>query len=247
MLAAEVRPAIAYRPFVSTDAAVADEGAVEVEFGYAGFRKDDGRTAIVAPTVVVNLGIASRLELVAEFKLVNDISGHRDEPTRFEDSAISLKWVAREGALQEHGSGLSLATELSILLPTIRGEDRPGAELVGIASGRALGWTYHLNGGPLVEPGGDRPGVIWGIILEHAIRGPLRAVAEVNGESTPGTPPDNSALVGLVWDVPAPAPLDELSFDVGIRHGISRGADEWGGTAGFTFALPWWSRRDDRR
>ena len=31
----------------------------------------------------------------------------------------------------------------------------------------------------------------------------------------------------------------ELSFDVGVRHGISRTADEWGGTAGFTVAFPW--------
>jgi len=235
--------ALAYRPFVSTDAAVADGGEVEVEFGYAGFRHSEGRTAVIAPTVIANIGLGSDLEAVAESKLVNDI-GRREgkDRTRFEDSAISLKWVAREGSLQEQGSMPSLAVELSGLLPTIRGQDRPGGELIGIASGRALGWTYHLNGGALVEPGREEPGVVWGVIAEHAVWNRLRAVAELNGETVRGKAADNSALAGVIWEIAAPAPLHELSFDMGVRHGISRAADEWGGTAGFTFAFPW-SRR----
>ncbi len=215
--------ALAYRPFVSTDAAVADRREVEIEFGYAGFRRSDGRTTIVAPTVIANIGLGRGLEAVAEFKLVNDLSrGQGRDHTRFEDSALSLKWIAREGALQEHGSAPSLAVELSALLPTIRGEGRPGSELIGIASGRALGWTYHLNGGGLVERGGDEPGILWGV-----------------GETTRRSEADDSALLGAVWDVAVPASLHELSFDVGVRHGISRTADEWGGTAGFTVAFPW--------
>ena len=237
----EPQVATAYRPFVSTDAAVAGPGAVEVEFGYAGFRQDGGRTAIIAPTIIGNVGVARDLEVVGEFKLVNEPSRERDDPTRFEDSAISLKWVARDGVLQEQGSAPSLAVELGALLPTVRGKDRPGGELVGIASGRTLGCTYHVNGGTLVEPGGDEPGAIWGVILEHAVRGALRAVVEINGETARGNAADNSALVGAVWAVAAPAPLHELSLDIGVRHGISHAADEWGATAGFTFALPWWT------
>ena len=61
----------------------------------------------------------------------------------------------------------------------------------------------------------------------------------MNGESVRGSEADNSALFGAVWDVTAPSPLHGLSFDVGVRHGISRAADEWGGTAGFTVAFPW--------
>jgi hypothetical protein len=242
-IAMRTRAALGYRPFVSTDAAVADTGEAEIELGYIGFRRRGDRSAIVAPTVIGNLGIAPDLELVAEFKLVNDL-GRRDgtDRTRFEDSAISLKWVARDGALQGHGSTPSLGVELSALLPTIRGQDRPGGELVGIASGRTLGWTYHLNGGALVEPGGAEPGVIWGLIAEHGVWGRLRAVAELNGEAVRGGEADTSALAGAIWDVPAPPPLHELSFDIGVRHGISRTADEWGGTAGVTFALPWRAR-----
>jgi hypothetical protein len=91
----------------------------------------------------------------------------------------------------------------------------------------------------LVEPGNDEPGVVWGVIVEHAIRGPVRAVAEVTGESVRDRPPDNSTLLGAVWSVQAPAPLHELSLDVGVRRGLSGAADDWGGTAGITVAFPW--------
>ena len=232
--------AFGYRPFVSTDAAVADLGEVEIELGYAGFRRDHDRTTIVAPTLIGNLGVARDLEVVGEFKLANDLSRGRDEDTtRFEDTAVSLKWVLRDGVLQEEGTAPSLAVELSALLPTLRGQDTPGGELVGLLSGRTLGWTIHLNAGAIVEPGASEPGVTWGVIVEHAIHGPLRGVAEVNGQSIRRSPADNSALVGLVWSVDAPAPLHELSFDVGVRRGLSAAADDWGGTAGVTFAFPW--------
>ena len=191
--------ALAYRPFVSTDAAVADAGEVEVELGYAGFRRDGSGTTIVAPALIANLGVTRDLEVVGEFKLVNDLGRSESrEHMRFEDSAISLKWVAREGALQEHGPAPSVAVELSVLLPTLRGEDGPGGELVGIVSARALGRT-----------------------------------------SVRGSAANSSALAGTIWSVAAPAPLHELSFDVGVRHGISGAADGWGGTAGLTFAFPW--------
>ena len=180
--------ALAYRPFFSTDAAVANAGEVEVEVGYAAFRQNGNGTTIVAPALIANLGVARALELVGEFRLVNDLDGGDREPMRFEDSAISLKWVAREGVFQERGPAPSLAVEMSVLLPTLRGEDRPGGELVGIASARALGWTYHLNGGPLVEPGGDDLGAVWGVILEHGLTDSLRAVAEVNGRACGAAP-----------------------------------------------------------
>src|SRR5262245_31282542 len=59
----EARNAFAYRPFVSTDAAVAAPGEVEIELGYAGFRQEGSRTAIVAPAVVGNFGVARNLEV----------------------------------------------------------------------------------------------------------------------------------------------------------------------------------------
>src|SRR5262245_29722993 len=232
------RRAFGYRPFIATDAAVASVGEVEIEFGYAGFREDHGSATIIAPTIVANLGFARDFELVGEFKVASDLARRENEdPTRFEDSAVSLKWVFQNGVLQDEGPRPSLAVELSALLPTVQNEDRPGGELVGILSGRSFGFSYHLNAGALVEPGGTEPGAEWGIIVERAVAGGLRAVAEVDGESIHKSAPDSSALVGAIWDVPAPWPLHELSFDVGVRRGLSRAADDWGGTAGLTFAF----------
>ena len=65
--------AIAYRPFVSTDAAVVSPGNVELEVGYIGFRQDHGDSTIVAPTVVANLGVYRDLEVVAETKATRDL------------------------------------------------------------------------------------------------------------------------------------------------------------------------------
>ena len=113
-------PASAYRPFVSTDATVADTGDVELEFGAIGFRSDGGAKSIVAPDVIAR----------------------------------------------------------------------------------------------------------------------VRAVAEVNGESATGAGPDDSALIGAIWEVKAPAPIHGLAFDIGLRHGITHDAAEWGGTAGFTVGFP---------
>lgn len=176
----EARNAFAYRPFVSTDAAVAAPGEVEVELGYAGFRQDGSRTAIVAPTVVGNFGVARNLELVAEFKFVGDLSQSQvNSETGLEDNALSLKWVAQDGVLQEDGHRPSLALEMSLLLPTTHGQHGAGGEVAAIESDRIRGWTYHLNAGALVDPGEAGPGAIWGVILEHPLTDSLRAVGGI--------------------------------------------------------------------
>jgi hypothetical protein len=232
------RTALAYRPFVSTDAAVADAGEIEVEFGYIGFRRHHGENTIVAPTIIANLGLCRNLELVAETKATGSLASH-DHRWQAEDTAVSVKWVARDGVLQGRGPAPSLAVELSLSLPTAKGERHIGGELVGIASGEVVGLTYHVNAGALVDTVETQPGVTWGVIVEHALRGRLRAVAEVNGESVSGSPADDSALIGAILDIDVPPPLHGLSLDVGVRRGISRAAGEWGGTAGFTVAFPW--------
>jgi hypothetical protein len=232
------RVAFAYRPFVSTDAAVADPGEIEVEFGYIGFRRHHGKNTIVAPTIVANLGLSRDLELVAETKATGRIASH-DDRWQAEDTAVSVKWIVGDGVLQGRGPAPSLAVELSLLVPTAKGDRYIGGELVGIASGEAFGWTYHVNTGALVDTVDTQPGVTWGFIVEHALHGRLRAVAEVNGEAVSGSPADDSALIGAILDIVVPPPLHSLSIDVGVRRGISRAAAEWGGTAGFTVAFPW--------
>jgi len=239
--------ALGLRPFVSTDAAVAGTGDVEIEFGYMGFRTDHAGATILAPEVVINLGVVRNVEAVVQSTLANDVTPRRGVPSpRVEDTEVSLKWVMRDGVLQDR-PGPSIAVEFTLLPPlprrlhlTLPNADRPGGQVIGLLSNTGFGFTYHLNLGPVVEPAGSKPGVMWGLILEHVGGGGgLRAVAEFNGESVSRSPADASALVGAIWDVRAPWPLNELSFDIGIRHGLSSAAPNWGGTAGLTFAFPW--------
>jgi hypothetical protein len=59
----------AYRPFVSTDAAVADPYEVELEFGYVTFAHDTGDNTLTTPSVVLNYGLGWNLEVVGELGL----------------------------------------------------------------------------------------------------------------------------------------------------------------------------------
>src|SRR3954452_16109750 len=59
-------PAYAYRPFNSTDAAVADKGEMELEFGPLGSLVDDEGRFLVVPSFILNVGFAEQWEAVVE-------------------------------------------------------------------------------------------------------------------------------------------------------------------------------------
>src|SRR5437764_8635768 len=104
----------AYRPFDSTDAAVADKGVWEVELQPLGWRHNDDGTQWVSPAVILNYGFAENWEAVLEGR--NNIFARGG--AEFTDAAASLKTVFREGSLQ-HKEGPSLGSEFSVLLPGI--------------------------------------------------------------------------------------------------------------------------------
>jgi hypothetical protein len=216
----------AYRPFVSTDAAVADPGEVEIELGYFNLERSHGENTIATPSMVLNYGVARRLELVGEFRL--EVSPE----VEVTDPGVSLKAVLREGVLQDK-AGPSIAVEAGLLLPSTPPRERDlGFEVVGIVSGTLAPVTVHVNGGG----GLDRDGrglAIWGVIGELPLHPKLRLVGEVNGEATRGEPPNNSALLGIIWQ-----PTSRNVFlDAGVRRGISRAAPDWQLTIGLTFGL----------
>jgi hypothetical protein len=226
----------AYRPFVSTDAAVADPQEVEIELGYFTLEHDLGENTFTIPSLVVNYGLRQELEVVGEFRLEKDPAGHLD----LVDPGLFVKAVLREGVLQEK-EGLSVAVEAGPLLPSTRpGERCVGVEAIGIVSGRVASFTLHVNGGGGVDRTEARPFGIWGLIGELPVRPDLRLVGEVTGESTKGALPNNSGLLGFIWQPPA----SNVFLDVGVRRGFSRGAPDWQFTAGVTFgfSLPSFSR-----
>ena len=225
----------AYRPFVSTDAAVADPNEVEIELGYFNLDRVHHENTISTPHMVLNYGIAKNVELVGEFTL------QVSPDVELTDPAVSVKTVLKEGVLQEK-PGLSVAVEAGPLLPSTLPHQRGvGFEAIGVVSGKLEPVTVHVNGGGGLDRD-DRHGFgVWGVIGEVPIHRKLRFVGEVNGESIQGERLNASALLGLIWQPTS----KNLFLDAGIRHGITHAAPDWQFTLGLTFgfSLPTFSRQ----
>jgi hypothetical protein len=218
-----------YRPFVSTDAAVADVKEIEIELGYFNWQRERQENTFGVPSLVINYGLVPSLELVGEFALEEPVHG----TVRLADPEVSLKGIIRDGFLQGK-SGISLAFEAGLLLPsTGKQEKRLGFEALGILSGQLYGLNYHLNLGGGVDRSQSHPFMLWGMIVELPISETIRLVGEINGEAARETSADSSALIGFIWN----APLPNLALDAGIRRGISRTAADWMVTAGLTFSF----------
>lgn len=221
----------AYRPFDSTDAAVAAKGEMEIEFGPAGFVKEGPDRSLVAPSLIFNWGFADRFELVLEGRHFVQLGSAVSEPRfRVEDTALSLKSVLREGSLQEK-SGLSIATELGMLLPAINGDSGVGAQGAVIVSQRWPDLTVHLNGAAAWTRA-HRPGLFGGIIFEVHDAWPVCPVAEVFVEGERDVPTTVSGLLGAIW-----RPRDGVSFDAGVRLARAGGLNTTEVRAGLTWAF----------
>lgn len=218
--------AFAYRPFVSTDAAVAEPKSAEFEIGIFSLSRAEGQNTFLMPSAVLNFGLIHRLELVGEFKVEKPPA----EDLQIVDSALSLKTVLREGVLQGT-TGISLGIETGLLLPsTLQGERRVGFEGVGILSDQLPPFTFHLNAGGGVDRSDSHPFLVWGWIGEFPLVPRLRWVGEVNGEAVETLPHQISGLSGFIWQ----SPWSNLLFDAGVRKGIRGGAPDWQITTGLT-------------
>jgi hypothetical protein len=223
---------LAYRPFISTDAAVAAPEEVELELGYFNLERTDKENIFIVPHVVVNYGISQDWEVVGEFH----VQKPPNAAAKFVSPSLFLKGVLKEGVRQQQ-KGVSVAIEAGALLPAAAAEQNGlGFEGIGILSGEWRRFTYHLNLGGGVDRHKTNPFVLWGVIGEFPLLPSLRLVGEVSGESVRKKIPDNSVLIGLIWQLPS----SSLSLDGGIRKSLSTGAPDWLFTTGLTwsFALP---------
>jgi hypothetical protein len=221
----------AYRPFDSTDAAVADRGGVELELGPIGYVAEGGARALVAPGAILNWGFAERWEAVLEGRHHVELGDHvQGRRFRVEDTAFSLKTVLRPGTLQG-GAGVSLATEASALLPTLHGEPGVGAEWTVIASHRWTDLTVHLNGAAAWTRA-HRPGLFGGIILEGHDAWTVRPVVEAFVEAERDAPTIVSGLLGGIWRV-----REDLSLDAAVRLARAGGVDTTEVRAGLTWTF----------
>jgi hypothetical protein len=215
LLATLAAPALAYRPFDSTDADVAGPGEFELELGPIGWLREGADKFRVAPALVANLGLPWRSELVLEGQRDVALDPAPGEPSSsIVDTGVFVKTVLREGALQDAG-GPSVAAEYGILLPEVHGQSGTGASVAGIVSQRWEAGTLHLNTA-LAWNRAHEPDLFLGAILEGPYSWAVRPVVEVFAEQAAGSSRTTSALVGAIWRA-----REDLTFDVGLRYAHS--------------------------
>ncbi len=146
---------------------------------------------------------------------------------------LDLKYVAKEGFLQDK-PGDSVAFESSLLLPsTSAQETHVGFQETGIWSHPILGFIFHINLGAGIERDYDEGFLFWGTIAEHPVTKTLRIVGEISGEAPNGQLPDNSGLLGFIWQAPYP----DLFLDLGARRGLTQASADWQFTTGFSYGF----------
>src|SRR5262245_17266272 len=233
-LAAWPVPVLALRPFDGTDAAVADEGEMEIEFQPVGALWERGQTTLIAPATRLNFGLVRDWEAVLEGQLQTPL--WPPGPTSLSASGFFLKHVLRRGSLQDR-SGISLATEFGVLLPDTNGDSRFGASIAGIASQRWDWGAVHFNAATALTRE-HRADVFIGTIIEGPATWTLRPVAEVFYEEEFGQAHTVSGLIGAIWKV-----RDDLSFDIGFRHAVTNSHSVNEIRGGVTFSFPYRSFR----
>jgi hypothetical protein len=222
-------PALAYRPFDGTDAAVAKKGEVEVELQPAGGLRDQGGTKLIAPSWVINYGLTEDWEAVFEGQ--GQVPLSQSGPTSLTAAGAFLKHILVPGSLQDK-TGASIATEFGILLPDSTGNSGVGVSFAGIISQRWDWGTIHLNAEAALTR--DQRGDLFiGAIIEGPSTWKLRPVAEIFYENVFGKEQTFSGLVGLIYRV-----TDDLSFDVAVRHALTGGHPVNEIRAGLTFGFP---------
>lgn len=220
----------AYRPFVSTDASVADKNVREIELGFFNISHAEDKNEFVVPSLRFDYGILKNWEAVGEFNVRVHEEG-KNQDFELKDSAVFLKGVLREGILQNQ-QGPSFAVELGVPLPsTVKRESHVGAEGIVVYSSKISNLVYHLNLGGELDREDFAPNGIWGVILEYPCGGRFRLVGEVNGVIKSQGSPDNSGLVGFIWQIGG------TYLDFGVRKGFSSAASDWELTTGIDFTF----------
>jgi hypothetical protein len=204
-------PALAYRPFDSTDADVAKAGEVEIELGPLQWLREGGKRFLQAPALIANFGLSHEHELVLEGRHQIAVDREEGEPrSALVDDAISIKHVLRPGVLQDR-PGVSVAAEYGLLLPEVNGTGGTGFSVAGIVSQRWQAATIHLNA-LLARTREHEPDFFLGTILEGPFDWAVRPVAEIFTDRPRNGARTDSLLVGAIWRV-----REGLSFDAGVR------------------------------
>ena len=214
-----VVPAHAYRPFDGTDADVVEPKSFEIEAGPAHYFRHAEQSYLIAPSLILSLGIIERLELVVDANQYVALGKLSPGVSRvgFLGDDILLKYVLREGSIQDK-AGASVAVEGGVLTPEVNGTADFGGSLALIASDRRAWGSVHWN--EWFEYNRDHHADLFsGLIVEGPRDWRVRPVAETFYDQDFVTDRTVSALVGAIWTA-----RDSLSFDAAVR--AARKGDE---------------------
>jgi len=221
-------PALAYRPFDGTDAAVAGLNEIEIELEPVGWLRVGPQSNLVAPDLVFNYGFAEGWEVVLQTETLIPIAPGGQ--ANIVANGAFLKWVVRPGVLQGQ-SGPSIATEFGPLLPGVNAEPGVGFSWAGIVSQRWDWGTAHFN----VETNLTRDHnaeLFLDVILEGPWTWKVRPVFETFYDKVWTLGESRSLLVGAIWQVDK-----DLSVDAAFRYAIENGHTVNEIRAGLTFAF----------
>lgn len=217
----------ALRPFDSTDPAVADFDHFEFEVGPFGYLRDFAARTWVAPQLRINYGISPGWEVVME--------GQRDSTQRagatLAADDIAAKHVLREGSVQDK-AGISVATEMELLLPGSGADPGTGASFALIA-GEKWGWGSLYTNGAAVLTRDHHAQMVLGQIWEGPDSWRLRPVAEVTYERAFSNSRELAGLVGVLFQA-----NEHWVLDLGLRQSRLDGHADSEVRWGFTYDLP---------
>jgi hypothetical protein len=227
----------AFRPFDGTDAAVAGVGELEVELEPLGLLRQGSERTLVAPEMVLNLGVAEGWEAVLQGQGETALPPASAGASLVENGAF-LKGVLRDGVLQGK-SGPSIATEFGVLLPGVNDEAGFGGSWAGIISYRFGPVTVHFNSEAALTR--QRHGELF---LSAIVEGPydwvVRPVAEIAYDRETGIRETSSVLVGGIWQL-----RDDLAIDFAVREGRRNNQGLTEVRAGVTYSFRLWRLRGD--
>jgi hypothetical protein len=237
-------PALAYRPFDGTDADVAALGDFELELGPVHWYSQGDSHYLLAPATVLNLGFLPRWELVIDFQNYVGIDQPPGEAqVRLLDTDILVKHVLLAGALQDQGTGPSVAAEFGPLVPNVNGEEAFGASLDVITSMRWNSWmTLHLNSWLELSRGDLKPDYFEGLIVEGDVEASVRPVSEWYVSYDFGSSQTTvSGLVGGIWKAG-----DDLDLDMAFREASVGGVRATEIRLGLTWTLGVWTPAEEK-
>jgi hypothetical protein len=196
-----------------------------------------GGDDLLAPTAVVNLGVAHDWELSVYAQPSWLIADDADRHFALLDDGLVLKRILRDGCLQD-APGPSVAVEVAALFPSTEPFDRFGARVTPVVSQNWKGFTAHLSTS-LFWTRLDQPAIAGALIVEGPeIAAHLRPALEATTGWESGLGQGWSGLAALIW-----SPRDDLDLDLGFRLGRRLGTNARELRVGFTWRFQVWEPR----